>query len=137
MTEPDLQTLCAEWQARLGLAHWNITVGFARAKDMPVMGCDACMKPNYHSEFARIFIVDPIDYSSDTGEEQDIEECLIHEILHIPMSYICEPDDNKLLETHVEAHIDRLAKVLVALKREARARPSKEDICASLAKVTA
>jgi endonuclease III len=123
MTESELQSICSEWQARLGLSHWHIAVGFARRKGMAMDDCDACVIRNLCSESAKIQILDPADYESDTGEAQDIEECLVHELLHIPMAYICSPENDTLLSIHVEAHIDRVAKAMVALKREGNGQP--------------
>jgi hypothetical protein len=46
-----------------------------------------------------------------------MEITLVHELLHIPMSYISNPEHGTLEWAHSEAMIDRLAQVLVDLKR--------------------
>ena len=68
--------------------------------------------------FALISILDPRDYP-DSPFEQDMEVSLVHELLHIPLRYITEPELNSLEDIHLEAFIESMAKLLVKLSREA------------------
>ncbi len=46
-----------------------------------------------------------------------MEVSLVHELLHIPLKYISEPETGSLEYIHMEAFIERLARLLVAQVR--------------------
>ena len=69
------------------------------------------------TEQALISIVDPQDYP-ETPFEQDMEVSLVHELLHIPMEYFATPAQDTLEHTHLEAFIERTARLLVSLARK-------------------
>jgi hypothetical protein len=119
--EPELQALCKEWQARLGLAHWEIAIRFGRRDEFS----DGALANVIHQdrlETALVKILDPNDWPSPFP--QGIEQSIVHELLHVAHA-LCEPDGGYYgtQEICYEQVIDRLAKALVALKREGKAQP--------------
>ena len=113
----ELTALCIEWQERLGLSHWRIAVQICRAREMPVPDVQATSDISLQMEYALISILDPVDYPS-SPFEQDMEVTLVHELLHIPLLYITDPDRASLEHTYLEAFIERTARLLVALARD-------------------
>lgn len=69
------------------------------------------------TERALISILDAKDYP-DTPFEQDMEVSLVHELLHIPLQYITDPDGISLEHVHLEAFIEGIARLLVELSRK-------------------
>jgi hypothetical protein len=116
-TLEELQKLGSYWQEKLGLSHWQIAVRIARARDLPEE-TDGCNDYQLETESAAISILDPVDYPEGPFE-QDMEITLVHELLHIPMGYIANPEKESLEHIHLESTISRLARLLVMLKRGA------------------
>jgi hypothetical protein len=116
MTELELQELCAEWQKRLGLSYWKITANFARHYEFDD---DSEAKATYimGQEKAIIKVMSPNDYNS--LYPQDIEESLVHELIHILYAPLA-PDGgfSGIQQTFEEQFINRTASALVTLKRE-------------------
>ena len=118
-TKEELEILCKEWQATLGMSEWEIAICISRDNDMSVSG-QGCNKVTPAKKIAFIYIVDPIDYpiyNESSIWPQDMERTLVHELIHIHM-YVWDnikPDsvENILLEQTV----DTLSKALVNLKR--------------------
>ena len=115
MTQQELEVLCREWQKRLGLGHWNITIKYKRRDEMEVQGCGCCFW-TFRIETATIQILDPVDYYG-FDVEFDIEETVVHELLHI-LFIASMPKDGTTKFDLFEQSIDRMARVLVALKRQ-------------------
>lgn len=114
--EEKLKELCKEWQERLHLQSWDIVVKIFRAEEFQLKECQGenCWDLRVCKSFIRI--LDPIDYKS-TAWEYDMEVCLVHELLHLHfMSF--EPKNDGLEHDYMESVIERLADVLVKLKRE-------------------
>jgi hypothetical protein len=116
MTESELQELCAEWQSRLGLAHWKMSVRFGDPNEMGSCIANESHQPEF--ETALIKILKPSAYSG--LFPQDMEQSLVHELLHILVSPL-EPEGgyHGTQDFLFEQTIDRLARILVALKRQA------------------
>ena len=49
---------------------------------------------------------------------QDMEVSLVHELLHIPLRYITEPQQDSIEDILLEAFIERTARLLVQLSRD-------------------
>ena len=116
VSEERLKELCREWQARLHLQAWDIVVKICRQSEfaLPDVEGENLWDLRVCKSFIRI--LDPIDYKSSSWP-QDMEICLVHELLHLHfMSF--EPKDDGLEHDYMESVIERLANVLVDMKRE-------------------
>lgn len=117
LTLEELIPACEFWKERLGLSHWRIGLRIARARDMPLGKTQGANEFCVDTEKALISILDPTDYPEGPFP-QDMEATLVHELLHIPMRYIANPKLETLEATHMEAFIERMARLLVAMNRE-------------------
>ena len=109
MTEVELKNLCNEWQGLLGLAHWTIDVQVVRGVEIG----DNRGQIEYYpvGEAALVRLKDSIDYH---GYFQcDHEETLVHELLHLIFDNTAAGGDE------YEQLLDRMARVLLKLKRQA------------------
>jgi hypothetical protein len=116
LNEPELQKLCNEWKKRLGLAHWRIDIRYGRRDEFDD-NVIANVTHQIEFENAVIKILDPSQYIG--LFPQDIEQSIVHELLHILFAPI-EPEGGYYGEQKVLAEqiADRIARVLVSLKRE-------------------
>lgn len=106
MTDTDISFLCREWQVRLGLAHWRIDIQTVRGVEID--NARAQVDFDIDQECALIRVKDELDHHG--YFPFDAEQVIVHELLHIVV-----PD------TESEQAIDRLARVMVRLKREREA----------------
>ena len=108
----------SNWQKRLNLEDWKITVEVARATEL---------KPrtlgNIHWDSERktavIRVLDPADYSLPFPEVlQDIEFTVVHELIHLELSPVLAPlqrnDANRREEEHAVNH---MTEALLQLER--------------------
>ena len=108
----------SEWQNRLNLKDWKITVMVVRATDL---------KPktlgNIHwdgeKKTAVIRVLDPIDYKlKDQAMLNDIEFTVVHELIHLELSLVLSPlqrnEANRMEEEHAVNH---MAQALLDLER--------------------
>jgi hypothetical protein len=125
VTVPELAGLCAKWQQRLRLQDWEIKIEISRAAAMPegkngtVAGCI-----DYWSakKFARIQILDPLDYPNNLhrvrDQTQDGELDLVHELLHLWwIPFVVKEGSHQ--EIAMEQCIHALSTALVDLARQA------------------
>jgi hypothetical protein len=113
MKPHELNRLLREWQRRLGVRDWRLTaqiVGLGEIDDLGVnLMCSG-------ARVGRINILDPAVATPGADRlEQDIEDTLIHEILHCHFSPMYA--DNSFA---CEQAISAIADALVTLKREKR-----------------
>jgi hypothetical protein len=107
-----------EWQRRLNLQDWKISVLVVRAADL---------KPktlgNIHwdgeKKTAVIRVLDPMDYKlSRQAMLDDIEFTVVHELIHLELSPVLSPlqrnDANRMEEEHAVNH---MAQALLDLER--------------------
>lgn len=126
MTEAQARLLISEWQGTLKLDHWRLEVKFveqAHTEDgnAVIATCD----PSDDYDQAKIEI------TRSTLKEKDCEETIVHELLHVVfrevegvqalyrpavLNVVADTIDVALLHA-VEGTVDRLAYVLVALKK--------------------
>lgn len=115
---PNLQTICTYWQKRLRLQDWDIKIKYERFRRMQnstgqIPWGQIQMNQEYRS--ARILILHPSDNEQARG---DIEETVVHELLHIHFSEVrpqaIKPGDD-IAEERV---INALAQALITLHKE-------------------
>lgn len=111
LTLPQLKKLCKEWQKILRLQDWDIEL---RLVTLEQMGNDAqgCIMPSLPNKTAVMFILDQGSYTDDIFP-QDMEETLVHELVHLHTAPFC-PEDETFLE---EQAVELMASALVAVKR--------------------
>jgi len=117
LTIEALTELCNFWQEKLGRSQWQIGLRICRAEDMSMRNVQATSEISLVTECALISILDSRDYPN-TPFEQDMEVSLVHELLHIPLKYIAEPQDGTLENVHLEAFIERMARLLTKFANE-------------------
>lgn len=107
----------AEWQLRLGLMDWDITIKYVRHFDLDQYTVGTC-KWHMKTKEAKIKILVPEDFPETIAyRENDIEMTIVHELLHLHISPIVESDTNTFRETIEEQVIHKISKALVNAKR--------------------
>jgi hypothetical protein len=96
---PDLDALLAKWQPRLGLMHWRVKIRWVKSGEMDDAGSHAEVQYNSKSLRSDILVQYPDDYAAQTGcfhhDDKNIESSVVHELLHLVLSPVCEwLDDN-------------------------------------------
>ena len=116
VSQEKLDALCVEWQNILHLQAWDIVVKICRSGEFEDKDCVGENLWDLRVCKSFIRILDPIDYKSSSWG-YDMEVCLVHELLHLHfMSF--QPKDDGLEHDFMESVIERLASVLVDLKRK-------------------
>lgn len=62
-------------------------------------------------------LLDPVYYRGNDLFPQDQEVSLVHELLHILFEYVFPESPGRIEEIHLESSIERIARLLVKLKR--------------------
>jgi len=114
LSEEELQALLVEWQERLRLQDWRLTVQFARYHELGE-GKAGNIEWNIERRGARIKVLAEADVAPD-GLIVNPEHVLVHELLHILW---CHYDADGVENTLFEQALNTTADALVALKREA------------------
>lgn len=112
MTEKKLKALLVEWQGRLRLRDWNVTLEL-----VPFLGPFGRSQCDKYKN-AVIQICSPESIHPDEFGCTDIEVTLVHELLHLMSSRLSveiEPDTAQ--DDALEEMIELVAQSLVALKR--------------------
>jgi|HubBroStandDraft_1064217.scaffolds.fasta_scaffold60367_2 hypothetical protein len=89
-TEADLRKYLKRWQRMLRLQHWRIKISYGRTREMIAddghsgsISWGRCTMNDNHLR-ARVMVLHPDDYDDDDGREE-IEQTVVHELLHIQM----------------------------------------------------
>ena len=117
VSQEELEKLCVEWQNILHLQAWDIVVKICRSGEFEDKDCDGENLWELRNCKSFIRILDPIDYKSSSWG-YDMEVCLVHELLHLHFMSFEPSDDDGLEHAYMESVIERLASVLVDLKRK-------------------
>ena len=114
-----MRKLCALWQRRLRLQDWQVRLLIKSAED--VDGGFARCKIGQSEKRAVISIVEPGDPSSLDLQligERDIEEDIVHELLHLYMDAFSPEDQDSSEYEAIEQAVGVLANCIVRLSRE-------------------
>ena len=100
--KPDLNALLAKWQAIMRLQDWDVGIRYIRGYDM---GNDLGRVTYTHTKKqANIRVLDPDDADPEWLPQQDIEQTVVHELLHLHMEpWHAEGTDHLLMEQAVDA----------------------------------
>jgi hypothetical protein len=117
-TGTELKRLCETWQKLLRLSDWNIKIRYARSREMldeesASIGWGRCTLNENHKR-AEVLVLHPDDYMDDEGR-MEIEQTVVHELLHVSLHGIAGHDD--VVERVEEQHINLIAELLVFLYR--------------------
>lgn len=118
----EIKRLCQEWKGRLGLAHWNIDADIVRGVELE--GEYFHVSTNFERESASVRIICLEDYH--WGTPLDMEQALVRGLLYVvfaPARHAYDAITTDMLRDpfsgeFFEQAIDRMARVLVKLKRE-------------------
>jgi len=116
-----LQTLTAWWAPWLGLTDWIFDLRIERGSDMRNNTASGTSRWTGEKRRASIALVDPNDYNHDAWDPYDMEQVLVHEMLHVSLGGIDDTVRSKespgLLNREIEQFIDRLATSLTTMGR--------------------
>lgn len=119
LTEEQLQERLKYWQEKLRLQDWEIEVKIKKSWDMPE-NTVACVDWTLNRKIATIFVLDPDFYSPYCAGERDMEQDLVHELLHLHLAPIHDHfgNNDKIFSTFEEQAIESIASALIALDRK-------------------
>ena len=80
--ERRLDKLCIKWRKLLRLQDWRVEVSVCRFDEMTQYNDSGNCSWNLDLKAAQIRIIHPEDYPQDAFEDQDIEQILVHELIH-------------------------------------------------------
>jgi len=112
------------WKRRLGLDPWEIIVKFCNMEDIEAGGeANVAVSQSLRRGIIKILWPDEYNRYETYNDDfpQDIEQTIIHELLHIPIMSFADPEKGSLEDVAVENFVEQTAKLLVSLQREDRA----------------
>jgi hypothetical protein len=119
LTLEELLERLAYWQTHLGLTEWEFVLKVGRFSGL--RDCQADVNWNLSKRQALIKILDAADYDANGFDwPQDMEESLLHELLHCHLAVLHREDETDLAEIGHEWAVNSLARALVTLARQAR-----------------
>lgn len=116
----ELMAACKEWQKILRLQDWIVSASIERGRDMRMEETQGECSWVIQTKLAKIRVLDPLDYPPGSMIEQDMEQTLVHELLHLHHAPFDDFDCDTLENTTMEQAIDSIAMALVNLKREGK-----------------
>lgn len=119
MSEKEMRKLCALWQRRLRLQDWNVRLLIKSADDID--GSFARIRPQLDAKCAILNVCEPGDHSSLDLQmigERDVEEDIVHELLHLHCEPFSPEDHDSLEYQAIEQAVGVLANCIVRLSRE-------------------
>jgi hypothetical protein len=110
ITQRGLEELCIKWQGILRLMDWEVKVRFVRHWEMKP-DREGAVDWSINGKAASIKILDPRDFSTEAKWPQDVEQVLVHELVHLHLAPFDETDGTKAML--LEQAVDLLACALV------------------------
>lgn len=111
------QEKCQLWQQRLRLADWDIKFEIVPLRDMGGTQC-GMISWNLEHRIADIKVIHPDDYRKDARRPYDMEETLVHELLHIWVAPF-DAEEGTPEQLAQEQAINAIAAALIKLARAA------------------
>lgn len=110
------QTRLAYWQKALRLTDWTIKLNInCRPEEMACQDAEGSTTWTEATKTARIDIIDPIYYGMRVAPF-DFEKTLIHELLHLKMSFWCQSDE-LVSDRAMHQVIDDLANAFASIEK--------------------
>lgn len=113
-TQKQLEAWLRKWQPRLKLSEWDIKVKLSRREEMDDAAGSVTITPN--TRLAVIRVMDPVDWMSREWS-QDIEQTIVHELVHVVFWGLDENRPEGLGLVVFEQGVDGLASSLVEMDR--------------------
>ena len=116
ISQRKLSSLKLEWQKKLRLKDWTIKICYSpRELVQELTGCNAIGACDcfVEAKVAKIHVVKPRD--EDGERSQDIENTVVHELLHCHFEAFQKAEP--IVKLHIEQVIEILADALLAEKR--------------------
>lgn len=119
LTDEQLQERLKYWKEKLRLQDWIIEVKLSRGRDM-MEGTNACVNWVLYKKMALIKILDPIDYPGELMGERDMENDLVHELLHLHFAPINDHfgENGEVYNTFEEQAIESITSGLISAERK-------------------
>ena len=118
-TQEELEKKLSYWQKRLRLQDWILEVRILRAREM---AGEYAAQVNWtlSKKMATIHILDQVDYPPDCMDSRNMENDLVHELLHLHFAPISDhfSEDSPVYTTFEEQAIESIAYGLVNAERE-------------------
>ena len=117
---PEELLLLKEWESRLGLEDWNITLtARCHPEDMALEDCTGCVSYEETTKTAVIQIINPDLLGERVCRPFDFEEVLVHEMLHLKFCLLERGNnwEKKLQLRVLHQIIDDMSRALVDAKR--------------------
>ena len=115
MTAGEAKNCLREWQNRLRLSDWTITINpQCTPSEIPAQDVDGYTEWSESIKTACIYILDPFYYGKRI-RAYDFERILVHELLHLKFSLL-DDGENSLQTRYVHQVIDDLAVALADAK---------------------
>jgi len=118
LSEQQIKDKLQYWKAILGLENWEIKILLKRQRDMKP-DTQANVSWVIQKASATIAMVCNEDYDSCLWP-RDMEQSLVHELLHVKCSVFDSFEDGTLQDVMHEQYIDSMAKIIVTMDRERR-----------------
>ena len=119
LTQKQLDKKLKYWQKVLELRDWHIKARIVKSKDMPTKYYAGCVSWDLQYKAAKISILDFEDIPTDVIAEPDMEETLVHELLHLQLAPIHNDfGESTGYEMKEEQVINSLARALTKLHRK-------------------
>lgn len=117
LTVEQLREKCAEWQKILRLQDWDVQVSVDRAFNMKLREVSGECEWLLQAKRAHIRILHPDDHPRDTSLSEDMEQILVHELIHLHFAPFDKFEDGSLEQIAMEQAVDLIADSLVRLYR--------------------
>lgn len=116
ISEEYAQTRLAYWQKVLRLTDWTIKLNInCKPEEMALEEATGCTDWAEAAKTARIDILDP-EYYGKRIVAFDFNKTLIHELLHLKMSFWCQSDE-LISDRAMHQVIDDLAKAFASIEK--------------------
>ena len=114
--DKDVDILCRKWQDILRLNDWNVAVELIRESEFSEPDRAGEVYITLSKGEALILLLDPLIPTQDCPFPYDMEQTLVHELLHLHFATF-EPQDDDLKHDLWERAVESITKTLIALYR--------------------
>ena len=115
ISKDELNSYLEKWIKILGLSEWTIRAKITRSEELSDNGNQGEVCKVNVTRMASIKLRDPIDWPSDCMGEYDMEEVLVHELLHCSFSLL--DTDHELRENVQHQLLNDMARAFIKTAR--------------------